>query len=141
MAAVLAGMLDVWRVALPVRSYLLFGPAALAVAERIAEVTPPRAIILHAPAYNSPVPLSGRRSVLGYEGHIWSQGLDQGRRADLLKDAYEGREGAESTLRQLGVEYVFVGPQERQAYQLGETFLDRLPVVIDGEAYRLHRLR
>jgi hypothetical protein len=139
--AVLAGALDVWRVALPVRSYVLLDPEALAVAERIAEVTPPRAIVLHAPNYASPVPLSGRRSVLGYEGHIWSQGLHAGRRAELIAVAYQGVAGVDDLLRNLGVDYVFVGPQERQAYKVDEAFLARLPLVIDGPTYRLHRVR
>jgi hypothetical protein len=140
LAAVLAGALDVWRVALPVRSYVLFDPDALAVADQITQVTPPRAVILHAPAYDSPVPLSGRRSVLGYEGHIWSQGLDQGRRAEFLKHVYEGGGGAEAWLRELGAGYVFVGPQERRAYRLDETFLGTLPLVIDHPTYELRRL-
>ena len=112
---------------------------ALAVAGRIAEATPPGAVILHAPAYDSPVPLSGRRSVLGYEGHIWSQGLDQGRRAELLKQVYEGTDRAEAWRRELGVGYVFVGPQERQTYRLDETFLGSLPLVIDDPPYELRR--
>jgi hypothetical protein len=139
-AAVLAGALDVWRVVRPVRSYVLFPPAALEAAERVAAATPPRAVVLHAPAYDSPVPLSGRRSVLGYEGHIWSQGLDKGRRAELLAHAYQGGATVED-LFPLEAGYLIVGPHERQAYRVDEAFLARFPVVFEMEAYRLHRLR
>jgi len=140
-AATLAGVLDVWRVALPVRAYTIFPSAELAVANEVAALTPPRALILHAPTYDSPVLLTGRRSVLGYEGHIWSQGLEQGRRAEQIADVYQGGTAADEVLRLLGVDYIFVGAQERQAYPVNEAYLARFPIVAYGAAYRIHRAR
>jgi hypothetical protein len=140
-AATLAGALDVWRVARPVRVYPLFSAEDLLAAELLAQVTPPRAIVLHAPTHDSPVLLSGRRSVLGYEGHIWSQGLDKGRRPEQIAHVYQGGPLADAVLRELGVDYVFVGPQERRAYGVSDELLARLPLVAEGETHSIHRAR
>jgi hypothetical protein len=140
-ASVLAGALDVWRVARPVRSYVIFPPEALAAAEQVAAVTPPRSLILHAPSHDNPVLLTGRRSVLGYEGHIWSQGLDQGRRAEHIAEIYHGGAAASELLRALGVDSIFVSGQERRAYEVNDAFLARFPLLAEGDGYRLHRAR
>jgi hypothetical protein len=141
LAAVLAGALDVWRVAQPVRSHVVFSPAALATAEQLAALTPPRALVLHAPTHDSPVLLTGRRSLLGYEGHIWSQGLAKGRRAEMIRHVYEGRPAAAELLGEMGADFIFVGGQERAAYAVDESFLGRFPLVADGGSYRLYRVR
>ena len=140
-AATLSGALDVWRLARPVRRYPVFSPAALDLAETLAATTPPRALVLHAPEYDSPVPLSGRRSLIGYEGHIWSQGLDSQGRADRVKRIYEGGADAEALARALGVGFVLVGPQEYARYDVNDAFLEAWPVVFDTPPYRLHAVK
>jgi hypothetical protein len=139
--ATASGALDVWRLARPVRTYPIFSPAALDLGETLAATTPLHAIVLHAPEYDSPVPLSGRRSLLGYDGHIWSQGLDGQGRADKIKQVYEGGEGAAALAHALGVDFVLVGPQEYQRYAVNDDFLDRWPVVFDTPPYRLHAVK
>ena len=47
-------------------------------------------MILHAPTYNDPVYLTGRRTFLGYPGHVWSHGIDYGPREAELKRIYMG---------------------------------------------------
>lgn len=137
--AVLAGALDVWRVAQPARSYVVFPPSALTAGESIAAVTPPRALVLHAPAHDSPVLLTGRRSLLGYEGHIWSQGLDQQGRAETLAEIYAGGPAAEDLLRASGASFILAGPHERAKYRdLNESFLARFPVAWHDDRYRLY---
>jgi len=65
-------------------------------AEIIKQQTPPRATILHAPVHNTPVFLTGRRSLMGYPGHIWTHGLDYGPRETEIKRIYAGAPDAES---------------------------------------------
>ena len=69
---------------------MLFDRDALAFADASRGATPPRALVLHYPTYNSPVLLSGRRSLLGYPGHIWSQGLDASNRRVRVQLVYAG---------------------------------------------------
>ena len=100
LSMVLSGAIDVWRVASGQIEHTIFTAEGVAFAERVKASTAPRAIVLHAPTYNSEVYLTGRRSVLGYPGHIWSQGLDAGAREHDVRSIYEGtgHPGAPRTL-------------------------------------------
>jgi hypothetical protein len=108
-----AGAIDVCRVVLNTTWYREFDKGAIAAAAEISELSPPQATILHAPTYNSAIYLTGRRSVLGYPGWIWSHGLDAGSREDDIRRIYAGVPEADSLLRKYHVDYVLVGPQER----------------------------
>src|SRR5262249_50530456 len=69
---ILAGALDVLRVVSGAEENQEFDPPGIAMAETIAREAAPRSVVLHAPIYNSPVFLTGRRSLLGYPGWMWS---------------------------------------------------------------------
>ena len=45
-------------------------------------------MIIHAPVHNTPVFLTGRRSVMGYPGHIWTHGLEFVQRESEIKRIY-----------------------------------------------------
>ena len=138
-----SGALDVWRVASRSRQHLLFDREAVAFVEELVAATPPRALVLHHPTYNSPVLLSGRRSLLGYPGHIWSQGLDAAGRAEEIRAVYEEPARAADLLERRGVDYVLVGPQEREAYGRAIESLDASAVLRterERGGYRLLRV-
>ena len=135
----LAGALDVWRVVSRAELYVIFDPAAVDFGERLREATPPDAVILYVPTYRSPVFLAGRRSVLGYPGHIWSQGLDAGTREADIGRIYRGGPDAPELRRRYGVDYVMFGPEEGAAYD--ETALQSYPVVVANDRYRLYDVR
>ena len=94
MAAVLitvaSGAADVSKVAFAGGEFGIFTHADLAFAGRVREATPPTATILTAPDHNHPVLLSGRRLFLGYEGHLWSQGLDYKGRQNSARSLFQG---------------------------------------------------
>jgi hypothetical protein len=138
---VLSGSLDVWRVASGQIAREVFDAQSVAFATGALRATPPRAVILHAPTYNSPVYLAGRRSLLGYPGHIWSQGLDAGTRESEIGAFYAGGEGADALVARYGVDYVLVGPQERSSLAVNEAFLGRYPTVAESGVYRLLKTR
>src|SRR5215213_5720291 len=71
----LAGTLDVAGIALRSIKYQVFDADGLRFAELIKAQTAPRSLIIHAPVHNTPVFLTGRRSLMGYPGHIWTHGL------------------------------------------------------------------
>lgn len=144
---VLSGTIDVVRALSPVENVPLFGKAELEVAELIRQRTPPRAVILHAPIHNSVVALTGRQSVMGYPGHLWTHGISYNQRENEVRTIYRG--GAESArpLVALGIDYVVIGPAERYADSSGEMtvaenyFAESFPVVIDHAGYKVYRVK
>ncbi|HVF67709.1 MAG TPA: hypothetical protein VM914_08605, partial [Pyrinomonadaceae bacterium] len=140
-----AGGLDVWRAAVGTGRREIDSDG-LAFAELIKAKTPPRALILHAPVYNDPVYLTGRRTFLGYPGHIWSHGLNYERREAELKRIYAGSAEAAQLIEANGIEYVVVGPIERAEMKrynvaLNESFFKRFERVGGAGEYSLYKTR
>ena len=140
---VLAGGLDVARGLSPAEQVPLFSASDQVVARRIRETTPPRARILHAPTHNSPVALSGRQSLMGYAGHLWSHGIDyQPREADV-QQMLAGTEAGVSLLDKYQIEYVLIGPAEMALSPPAclPCFSSRYPVAFEAAGSRLFRIR
>ena len=97
------------------------------------------ALILHAPTYNHPVILSGRRSFMGYPGHVWSHGLDGGPREADIKGMFAGGADATALLTRYGIDYVVVGPAEADQFPVSRPFFERYPRAGDTGGYRLYR--
>jgi uncharacterized membrane protein len=104
--------------------------------------TPESALILHAPTYNTPAFLAGRQSLLGYPGHIWSRGLDYAAREHHIGQIYAGGPEADGLLAQYGVDYVLVGPVERNQGPgyVNEGFFTRFTEVAAAGDYRLYQI-
>ncbi len=141
-----AGGLDVWRAASSAVERRSFEPAGLEFAEVIKRETAPRSLILHAPTYNDPVYLTGRRTFLGYPGHVWSHGIDYGPREAELKRIYAGAADAPALVERAGIEYIVVGPLEREEMRerglmLNESFFARYRKVGEAGAYRLYKTK
>jgi hypothetical protein len=137
-----SGALDVARALSPVENVEIFGQAELEVAALLREKTPPRSLILHAPIHNSVVALSGRQSVMGYPGHLWTHGLNYSQREIDVKMIYKGDSQMIEPLSRLGVDYVIVGPAERLELAPDETPFGKLyPVVIDHAGYHVYQVK
>lgn len=67
------------------------------------------------PVFNHPLLLQGRKVVLGYGGHLWTQGFDYGRENDKLTDLMNGGNWREDA-RELRVRYIFWGNEEGKNY-------------------------
>jgi len=135
-----AGALDVWRVVSEASEQREFDRAGVAFAEIVKAETAPRSLILHAPTYNHPVYLTGRRALMGYAGHLWSQGIDYAPREAELRRMYAGAPDAESLMAKHGVEYVVVSPLERGAVQVNEQFFRRFTKVGETGGYSLYKV-
>ena len=68
------------------------------------------------PTYNHPLLLNGRKVVLGYDGHLFSQGFDYGKPLAQLKSLMLGEPNWKEAARQLGVRYLFWGSEENVNY-------------------------
>ena len=68
------------------------------------------------PTYNHPLLLDGRKVVLGYGGHLWTQGFDYGPIEQELKSLMMGLPGWRERARALHARYLFWGREESRAY-------------------------
>src|SRR6266487_3218430 len=69
------------------------------------------------PTYNHPVLLQGRKVVLGYPGHLWTEGFDYGKANEQLTALMNGAGNWRDAAKTLGVRYIFWGQDERTNYQ------------------------
>src|SRR5581483_2347345 len=137
-----AGALDVLRGLSPAENTGLFSQADLEAAEKIRELTPPRARILNAPIHNSVVALTGRQSLMGYPGHLWTHGIDYGERETEVKTMYQGGPIALELLNKYAIDYVVIGPVERSQLNANESFFAaNFPKVIDQPEYQVYQIK
>lgn len=69
------------------------------------------------PTYNHPILLQGRKVVLGYPGHLWTEGFDYGKANDQLNALMNGAANWRDAAKALGVRYIFWGQDERTNYK------------------------
>ena len=141
----LAGLLDVWPVASRNAEFRIFDADGVAFAEVVKEKTPPRATVLHAPTFDTPIFLTGRRSVMGYPGHISSHGIKYEDREREIDRIYAGAADAEALIRKYNVEYAVVGPQERSKMSehgtlVNDSFFMRYQLIGEKGEYRLYKI-
>jgi hypothetical protein len=69
------------------------------------------------PTYNHPLLLQGRKVVMGYPGHLWTQGFDHyGETNELLTKLMQGAPNWRELARTLRVRYIFWGREEKANY-------------------------
>ena len=137
----LAGALDVVGIAFRDVKYGVFDAAGVRFAERVRAVTQPRSLIIHAPVHNTPIFLTGRRSLMGYPGHIWTHGLEFVQREGEIKRIYLGAPDALQLLNNYGVDYAVIGPLERVVTPPNEQFFSRFQKVEQVGEYSLYKIR
>jgi hypothetical protein len=69
------------------------------------------------PTYNHPLLLQGRKVVLGYPGHLWTEGFDYNSANSKLTALMRGSPNWREAAQALGVRYVFWGRDETTNYQ------------------------
>lgn len=137
----LAGALDVVGIAFRDVKYGIFDAAGVSFAERVKQETQPRSLILHAPVHNTPVFLTGRRSVMGYPGHVWTHGLEFVQREGEIKRIYLGSPDASQLLKDYGVDYAVIGPLERVVTPPNDQFFSQFEKVEQVGEYSLYKIR
>src|SRR5262249_45710779 len=103
-----AGSLDVLRVITEVTEDREFDPQGIALAHDISAQTAPKSLVLHATTFNTPIFLTGRRSLLGFPAWTWSRGLDFAQRSVDIQRIYSGGPDAAMLLRRYGIDYVLI---------------------------------
>ena len=62
------------------------------------------------PTFNHPVLLQGRKAVLGYPGHLWTEGFDYGKTNDQLTALMNGAANWRDAAKALGRALYLLGP-------------------------------
>lgn len=137
----LAGALDVAAIVLRSNQYGIFTAPGIQFAEMIKGQVPPRAVVIHAPVHNHPVFLTGRRSLMGYPGHVWTHGLEFGARESEIKTVYAGAPDAAAILRKYGVDYAVVSPLEERTMNVNVPFFFNFPLAGEVGEYRLYKIK
>jgi hypothetical protein len=135
-----AGSLDIWRVISRTTEFRLFDREGMAFANQVLQHTEPRALVLHAPVFDTPLFLAGRRSLLGYPGWAWSRGLDFRFREAAIREIYAGSPQAPALMREYGVDYVVFGPMERAYMPVSDEFFSRYSKIAETREYQLYRV-
>jgi hypothetical protein len=105
---------------------LMFDRDEVAAAEFLRVQTPPRSLFLTAPSLHQPVlSLAGRAIVRGPTAWLWSHGYPFAEREADVRAIYAGRDDAVELLRYYRVDYVYLGPRERQDLRANQEFFDR----------------
>jgi len=137
----LAGALDVTGIMFRSFEYSIFDAAGVQFAELVKQKTPPQSLIVHAPVHNTPVFLTGRRSLMGYPGHIWTHGLEFVQRETEIKRIFAGSTDAISLIDHYKVDYAVVGPQERNITPVNDRFFTRFEKIGEVGGYELYKVK
>jgi hypothetical protein len=70
------------------------------------------------PIYNHPLLLQGRKVVLGYPGHLWTEGFDYRETEEQLRELMGGAGDWRETARHLRARYIFWGREEKINYPM-----------------------
>jgi hypothetical protein len=139
---VASGKIDVWRVISRQINYEVFSKDSVKLAEEIKAKTPPNALFLNAPTYNSSVVLSGRRSFMRYSGHLSSYGIDYTPRETEVKRIYEGTSLSTDLLKKNGIDYVLISPEENSNLEnVNQEFFEKYPIVAEVGEYKVYKVR
>jgi hypothetical protein len=69
------------------------------------------------PTFNQPVLLQGRKAVLGYPGHLWTEGFNSTEASNRLTALMNGAANWREAAKELRVRYIFWGQDEKTNYQ------------------------
>lgn len=124
-------------------SQLVFNRDEIAAADFVRTSTAPRALFLTAPSLHQPIlSLAGRAIVRGPTAWLWSHGYPFAEREADVRAIYAGRDDAFDLLRYYRVDYIYLGPRERDDLKANRDFFDRaFPSVYRGAEISIYDAR
>lgn len=135
-------------------TYMVWSGDEIQMAAWVRENTASDSVFLTGSAHNHPIPaLTGRQRVMGYEGWLWSHGIDWTSISARKKDEIAMYKGNYTLLQNYGVDYVCIGPYERtfaqeNRFKINETAFNdtarfelAYEKVIGGERWRVYGVK
>jgi hypothetical protein len=106
-------------------SLLLLSRQELTLAEYLKTTTSPDSVILTATTHRNWVPIAtGRQILCGYRGWMWTYGIDDADRVSDIQAIYRGVPQAPQLIKQYGIDYVIIGPEEQAEFNINQAFFD-----------------
>ena len=141
--SILAGMLDALRLSqYDQRRIKFFTISELKLADWVKNQTAEDSLFLTADNHDHWVPvLSGRKVVLGFKGWLWTYGLDYSKQERAVEKMFKGKEKSLRALSDYGVDYVVVGPKERNL-KINERFYeDNFRLIYELDETKIFQVR
>ncbi|HHT9144806.1 MAG: PA14 domain-containing protein [Candidatus Brocadiaceae bacterium] len=138
----ISGAIDIFKYAIaPVGGSKEFSVEEIELAKRISMETPAEALFLNAPVHNHLVFLSGRKTLMGFPGHIWSHGYQGSyQREQDVKIMLKGEPNAKSLIDKYKPSYVTIGPHEKRIGAISKFFDANFTRVITTKSYKVYDL-
>ena len=83
---ILPGVWEAWKIFVAGSNDRIYSAADLNLAEKIRDRLPVDSVLANAPDHNHPVTLTGRRMYMGYDGTLFSHGIDYAARREKMSD-------------------------------------------------------
>ena len=113
----LSGSLDIARALREEgENHRLFSKNDIRLSDWVLKNIPKNALFLAQPTFDQPLVLTGRKSVLGYLGHVWSHGLPLDERIKDVEIMSKGLDTAMELMKKYGVTHILYGLRERNAH-------------------------
>jgi hypothetical protein len=136
---ILAGTIDLFRTFTPPTNYRIFSNIDIEVANSVKNFTPKDSLFVTASNHNHPIPsLSGRSTLLGFHGWIWSHGLTYQQRAQDIEKIYTGGDTASRLIKNYRINYVTVGPQEKADFDVNESYFSQFPKIYLARGWEIY---
>lgn len=95
-------------------NYLMWSEADITFADWVRENTPSESVFLSSTHFLNPVvTLAGRQIILGYEGWLWSHGIDWNHVQKVRTDVVEMFKGNYTLIKQYGVDFIVITYYEK----------------------------
>lgn len=137
-----AGFIDVFKFAIaPINGWKEFSTEEIELAKQIVNETPADAIFLNATVHNHPVFLTGRKSLMGFPGHVWSHGHSGGREREVdINAMLRGKPNAISLINKYKTDYAIIGHHEKRKYANKDFFKKNYTCIISTRSYQVFDL-
>ncbi|MBW2043135.1 MAG: hypothetical protein JRI76_14085 [Deltaproteobacteria bacterium] len=110
---------------------LMWTPDQIELARVVRNITPKKSVFLTSDTHNHwVVDLSGRKIVLGYRGWLWSWGIDYREREKDVQAIFLGTSQANVLIAKHKIDYVVIGPREREVFHANADFHHRHHLLI-----------
>ena len=138
---ILSSALDIFRTFTPVTSYQIFSSLDLQIADNIKSLTPQNAVFATASVHNHPIPaLAGRSTLVGFNGWLWSHGINYQKRANDLIKIFKGMPETDNLISQYHVNYVTIGPLEKQNFVVNEIYFQKFEKINLGNGWSIYNV-
>jgi hypothetical protein len=103
-------------ISLPFTGQKVYKAEALTSIESVMRRVPTDAVFAAAPIHNHPIGYFGKKLILGYPGHLWSHGIQYKKTEEKLDRLMQGESDWRGIAKELGINYIFWGPDEKRKY-------------------------